>query len=73
MRIWKTVKWKEEFQADNGRNKPSHQEFKAFYEKVLNHPFSVQLPSNTEDAVMTPVLGDQITVEEVTQEVRNMN
>lgn len=73
LRIWRAVNWKGEFEGENEwSDKPPDQEFKAFYENILNSPSSSQLPGNTEDAIIIPILDDQITTEEVTQEVSNM-
>lgn len=72
-RVWRAIDWKGKYQGDckeDGR--PSDQEFKEFYEEVLNPTVADNLDDGNHLPVNIPILDDQISQEEVQKQIDNI-
>ena len=73
-RVWKAINWKGEFAGENnGKSCPSNDEFKAHFDAILNLGTDNSDPMEITTDVTIPVLDEQISVEEVQEQIKRMH
>ena len=71
-RIWRAIDWQGQYSdAKQPDCRPSDQDFKVFYEELLNPPGEGTL-IDCQTQIYIPVLDDEIEVEEVSSQVRRL-
>uniref|UniRef100_A0A0P4VRG8 Reverse transcriptase domain-containing protein n=1 Tax=Scylla olivacea TaxID=85551 RepID=A0A0P4VRG8_SCYOL len=73
-RVWKAINWKGEYASENNGNScPSSDEFKAYFETILNADTVNDDDVEVTTDVTIPVLDEQISVAEVQQQIKRMH
>ncbi len=73
-RVWKAIDWKGEFAAGNSKAScPSSDEFKAYFEDILNPDVINHDAIETTTDVTIPILDEQISAVEVEEQIRRMH
>ena len=72
-RVWRAIDWKGKFQVENKIDKgPTDEEFKEYFERVLNTEENSLVDEDMQSFVNVPILDDLITVEEVQSEIKKI-